>query len=163
MTRAFAKGTGMNETLRQAMFRAGLSEEAVVARLGVDPKTIRRWLEGRPPYPRLRWQLACLLAVDEAELWPGLRAARGTLAWSPEIVAVCPHLSAVPGDLWTRLARSAVRDVGVLAGSGLRLARDRGLVTLLRSQAGAGVRVRIALADPEQADDDGQARGRGSG
>jgi hypothetical protein len=40
----------------------------------VDPKTVRRWLEGRVPYLRHRWALAGLLDADEADLWPELRA-----------------------------------------------------------------------------------------
>ena len=48
----------MNENLRRAMLRARLSEENVAAQLQVDPKTVRRWLEGRVPYLRHRWLLA---------------------------------------------------------------------------------------------------------
>ena len=35
----------MNESLRRALIRAQLREEDVAARLNVDPKTVRRWLE----------------------------------------------------------------------------------------------------------------------
>jgi transcriptional regulator with XRE-family HTH domain len=44
----------MNESLRRALLRARLSEEDVAVRLQVDPKTVRRWLEGRVPYPQHR-------------------------------------------------------------------------------------------------------------
>ena len=60
----------MNDTLRRALFRARLTESDVAAQLTVDPKTVRRWLEGRLPYPRHRWDLANLLSIDETELWP---------------------------------------------------------------------------------------------
>jgi transcriptional regulator with XRE-family HTH domain len=33
------------------VLRARLREDDVAARLGVDPKTVRRWLNGRVPYP----------------------------------------------------------------------------------------------------------------
>ena len=37
----------MNEPLRRALLRARLREDDVASRLGVDPKTVRRWLNGR--------------------------------------------------------------------------------------------------------------------
>ena len=64
----------MNETLCRALLRARLTEDDLAAELQVDPKTVRRWLEGRVPYPRHRWALAALLGADEADLWPQLRA-----------------------------------------------------------------------------------------
>ncbi len=142
----------MNETLRQALFRAGLTEDDVAARLGVDPKTVRRWLEGRLPYPRLRWQLAALLATDEIELWPGFVTAPGPAGRSPEIVAVYPHVTSVPAELSRRLISSAKDEIGILADSGVQLARDSKLVALLRSRSVAGVRLRVALGDPEHSD-----------
>ncbi len=35
----------MNESLCRALFRMGLSADDVAARLDVDPKTVRRWME----------------------------------------------------------------------------------------------------------------------
>ena len=48
----------MNESLRQALLRARLREDDIAARLGVDPKTVRRWLNGRVPYPYNRAAIA---------------------------------------------------------------------------------------------------------
>ena len=69
----------MNEPLRRALLRARLREDDIAARLGVDPKTVRRWLNGRVPYPHNRVAIAELVGADEADLWPdagGLLAAR---------------------------------------------------------------------------------------
>ncbi len=60
----------MNEPLRRALLRARLREDDVAARLGVDPKTVRRWLNGRIPYANNRAALADLVGADEADLWP---------------------------------------------------------------------------------------------
>jgi transcriptional regulator with XRE-family HTH domain len=149
----------MNETLRQALFRAGLSDEAVAARLGVDPKTVRRWLDGRLPYPRLRWQLALLLKTDETVLWPGLAATRGVVTRPPEVVAIYPHRWSIPAGLRRQLLRSATREIAILGYSGLRIAEDASLVALLRSKAAAGLRVRIALGDPDWQEEADQASG----
>ena len=64
----------MNELLRRFLLQAGLREDDVAARLGVDPKTVRRWLNGRVPYPHNRAAIADLLDAEEADLWPGARA-----------------------------------------------------------------------------------------
>lgn len=71
----------MNEPLRRALLRARLREDDIAARLGVDPKTVRRWLTGRVPYPHNRAAIAELVGVDEADLWPdagGPLASRNT-------------------------------------------------------------------------------------
>ena len=71
----------MNEPLRRALLRARLREDDIAARLGVDPKTVRRWLNGRVPYPHNRAAIAELVGADEADLWPdagGPLAARTT-------------------------------------------------------------------------------------
>ena len=59
----------MNEILRRAFAEAGVREQDVAARLGVDTKTVRRWLEGRRPYPRHRTALANLLGIDQRTVW----------------------------------------------------------------------------------------------
>ena len=66
-------GTGFERDLVPRSPRARLTEEDVAARLQVDPKTVRRWLEGRVPYLRHRWAIATMLALDETDLWPQLR------------------------------------------------------------------------------------------
>ena len=68
----------MNELLRRFMLKARLREDDVAARLGVDPKTVRRWLNGRVPYPDNRTAIALLLGADESDLWPGVS---GTLTY----------------------------------------------------------------------------------
>lgn len=135
----------MNEDLRRALLRARLSEEDVAARLGVDPKTVRRWLEGRVPYLRYRWSLAAILGTDEADLWPQLRAAG---LRSTGLRAVYPHRDAVPREAWLRLFGSAQREIAILEGGGCLLADHEGLAELLAERAQAGVAIRICLAKP---------------
>ena len=139
----------MNETLRRALLRARLSEDDVAARLQVDPKTVRRWLEGRVPYLRHRWALTGLLDADEADLWPEVRAAIAARSRPAEIKAIYPNRHAVPRDAWLSLFGSAVREIGILACSGLFLAREPGVLDVLADRARDGVRVRICLRDPD--------------
>jgi transcriptional regulator with XRE-family HTH domain len=113
----------MNELLRQALLRARLREVDVAARLEVDPKTVRRWLNGRVPYPHNRVAIAELVGADEADLWP---ETGGPLAWPDELGAIYPHRWAVPREAWVRLFGSAEREIAILAYSALFLAEDAG-------------------------------------
>jgi hypothetical protein len=135
----------VNEILSRALLRARLTDEDVAAWLEVDPKTVRRWLDGRVPYLRHRWAIALLVGMDEGELWPQLRGARSRPG---ELVTVYPHRDSVPVETWVRLFGSARRDVGVLADKGFLLAEDSVLLGVLEERARAGVRVRICFADP---------------
>src|SRR6266536_5948895 len=124
----------VNETLRRAMLRARLSEDDVAARMQVDPKTVRRWLEGRVPYPRHRWAIASLLDADEADLWPEVRAAIAARSRPAEIKAVYPNRHAVPREKWLSLFGSAEREIGILVGSGLFPAREPGILDILAAR-----------------------------
>jgi hypothetical protein len=138
----------VNETLRRAMLRARLSEQDVAARLQVDPKTVRRWLEGRVPYLRHRWVLAGLLEADEADLWPEVRAAIVARSRPMEIKAVYSNRQAMPRQAWLSLFRSAKHEIGVLARSGIFLATEPDVLDVLADQARAGVRMRVCLRNP---------------
>lgn len=139
----------MNEPLRQALIRARLREDDVAAHLGVDPKTVRRWLNGRVPYPNSRAALANLVGVDEADLWPDVGGPLTARMRPDELGAVYPHRWAIPRDAWRRFFESAEREIGILAYSALFLAADAGLLGILADKASRGVRVRIALGDPD--------------
>jgi transcriptional regulator with XRE-family HTH domain len=136
----------VNETLRRALLQARLSEEDVATRLEVDPKTVRRWLEGRLPYLRHRWALAALVGLDEADLWPQLRSARSR---PDEVRAIYPHRDSIPLEAWQDFFRSARHEIGILANSGLFLAEDPAILATLHNRAAAGVRVRICLRNPD--------------
>jgi transcriptional regulator with XRE-family HTH domain len=157
---AFQKGTRtLNENLRRALLQAQLSDEDVAARLEVDPKTVRRWLEGRLPYLRHRWALATMLDLDETDLWPQTSAEQSR---PDEVRAIYPHCDAVPRELWQDLFRSADREIGILADSGLFLAQDSRILAVLLNRAQAGVKLRLCLRDPRllSRPDDTVARSR---
>ena len=139
----------LNESLRRAMLRARLREDDIAARLEVDPKTVRRWLSGRVPYPSSRAALADLVGVDEAELWPEAGGPLSGRSRPEELAAVYPHRWAIPRDVWTCFFESAEHEISVLAYSALFLAEDAGLLGIIEDKARRGVRVRFALGDPD--------------
>jgi transcriptional regulator with XRE-family HTH domain len=139
-----------NERLRAALLERGLTPAALGQELGVDYKTVERWVSGRIPYRRHRYSVASRLGVDEVYLWPDAlgRELVGAASES-EVVAIYPHRSEVPGDTWGRLFSAAEREIGVLVYVGLFLAEDGGVQQILADKARAGVRVRILLGDPD--------------
>jgi transcriptional regulator with XRE-family HTH domain len=137
----------VNERLRHALAEARKTEVDVSSALGVDPKTVHRWLRGRVPLRQYRWALADLLERGEDELW--LESEHGGC---PEIQTVYPHRGAVPRDVWRKLFESATHDVGILVYAGLFLAEDVDLLRMVADRARAGVAVRVLLGDPDCAE-----------
>ncbi|WP_203715517.1 XRE family transcriptional regulator [Asanoa siamensis] len=139
----------MNGPLARALRSAGLDAIDAAARLGVDPKTVQRWMTGRMPYPRRRDALARLTGWASHDLWPDLPPAKQPARIADEVLIIYPHRSAVPTDTWARLVSSAKREIDVLAYSALFLAEDASIPHILRQKARTGVRVRIALGQPD--------------
>ena len=141
-----------NERLRAALLERGITPADLGEELGVDHKTVERWVAGRTPYRKHRYGVAARLGVDEAYLWPdALSHDQVAAASQSEVLAIYPHRSVVPRDAWERLFTSAEQDIGVLVYSGLFLAEDAVLQKILADKAGDGVRVRILLGDPDSA------------
>ena len=138
-----------NERLRTALLSNRLTPAELADVVGVDPKTIERWISGRIPYRRHRHQVATRLGVDETYLWPGALAAEQVASASEsEILVVHPHRWAVPRDAWGLLFGSAEEEIGILVYSGMFVADDPGLLELFRTKSDQGVRIRILLGDP---------------
>src|SRR5690242_4161385 len=105
----------IGEPLRRALIGARLRDVDVAQSLGVDPKTVQRWLGGRVPHARHRWGVADLLDVHEYDLWPHLAELPSL---DPEVYATYRHRGAVAQATWQNLFENAVRDISVLVYSG---------------------------------------------
>jgi transcriptional regulator with XRE-family HTH domain len=139
-----------NERLRAALLERGLTPARLGEELGVDHKTVERWIAGRTPYRRHRFAVASRLKVDEVYLWPdALSRDQVASASDSEVLAIYPHRSDVPRDLWEQVFAAAERDIGVLVYSGLFLVEDVGVQKTLEDKARSGVRVRVLLGDPD--------------
>jgi transcriptional regulator with XRE-family HTH domain len=142
-----------NERLRAALLQSGQTENTLADALGVDPKTVERWIGGRVPYRRTRYQLAQLLKSDDAYLWPSAVSPEQLASASDsEIVTTYSHRWAMPRDAFHALFDSAEEEIGILLFAGVFLFEDAGLLAILRGKADAGVRVRILLGDPDSAE-----------
>ncbi|MFV0524093.1 MAG: XRE family transcriptional regulator [Acidimicrobiales bacterium] len=138
-----------NERLRDALAGADLDARTVAAELGVDPKTVERWItRDRLPYPRHRRRLANLLGESEQSLWPA--AGRRSEPVRTELTRLYPRRSDVPRELWTRLLDSATDRIEILVYAGLFLVEQQPeLPARLHAKAEAGAAVRLLVAAPD--------------
>lgn len=139
----------VNHPLARALRGAGVDAADVAAHLGVDPKTVQRWMAGRMPYPRHRYALARMTGWSQHDLWPELPRPVQPAVQADEVRIVYPHRSTVPPDAWSRLFAEAEEEITILAYSALFLSEDIAVSTLLRDKAKAGVRIRVALGRPD--------------
>ena len=128
-----------NERLRAALLEHGITPAVIGGELGVDHKTVERWIAGRLPYRKHRYALAARLGLDEAYLWPDAlpREVVGA-ASEAELLAVYPHRWEAPREVWRQLFTAAEREIGILVYSGLFLAEDAGHAEDPRGQGQGG-------------------------
>ena len=140
-----------NTRLRTAMRTARVDMDTVARSIGVDPRTVQRWLNGRVPHARHRWAVAKLLDDDEARLWPSTRdeLASGADA-TAEIVAAYGHRADIPVGTWSTLIANARRQIDLLGYAHLFLPEQHvDLGSRIEKVCSAGCRVRIIFADPD--------------
>jgi hypothetical protein len=148
----------VNDRLRHAMANARLDIEGIASKLAVDPKTVQRWLAGRTPRPRHRWDLASLLGVADETLWPGANASlagdapssgRRGQARRSGLVELYTDRASVPREMWLRMLTEARERIDVLVYSGTFYAQTQPRVaSMLADRARAGARVRLCFGQP---------------
>lgn len=138
-----------NYRLRNALLAAGLTQPDLAGRVGVEAKTVERWItQARLPHATTRGRVARVLDLDETYLWPTLLGSEQARAASQaELVQMWPTRNAVPGDVWRSLFRQTRSQLGMLVYSGGFLVEAYDLVEVVRSKAADGVTVRILLGD----------------
>ena len=105
-----------NERLRDAVLSAGESPTSLGEQLGVDPKTVERWItQGRTPYARHRMRVATLLGQRESYLWPdAVSPERAERASRSELVELYPRRALVTPGEYERLFSEATVFIDIL-------------------------------------------------
>ncbi|MDQ0375958.1 helix-turn-helix domain-containing protein [Cellulomonas humilata] len=137
-----------NTKLEGAMHGRGLSPARLAEVVGVDLKTVERWVFiGRVPRVDNQWAVAQALGVEPSYFW----AASSDSSSGPSAsITLYPHRGAVPADLWQGLVRRATASVRVLVYAGLPFfENDPGIIARLRERADEGIAVRLAFGDPD--------------
>jgi hypothetical protein len=144
-----------NDRLRDSLLRNGFTPATVAERIGVDPKTVERWItQGRAPYPKFRHAVAAMVKESESYLWPDAMASeRAARVAQAELVTLYPCRSVVPETLWSRLFNEATEQISILVYAGLFLPEQRPkLVRELKAKAAAGTKISVLLGDPDCAE-----------
>jgi hypothetical protein len=142
-----------NERLRGCLAAAELTTADLAAHVGVDVKTVERWIaKGRVPYRAHRTATATLLRTTEAYLWPDvLDDPQATSTSRAELVTLYPHRGAVPKDLWMRLIEAAEEHIDVLVYAGLFLPDghpELAKVLISKAEQGTAIRQRSPIPTP---------------
>jgi hypothetical protein len=133
------------------MLRAQLDSAALATAVGVDVKTVSRWLSGRLPHQRTRLAVAELLGEDESDLWPRARPDLSPGAESTaEVVGAYAHRADIPNQVWTSLLTGATECIDLL-GYAYPFVMEMLPDTMerLAEKCADGARVRLAFADPD--------------
>ncbi len=134
------------------MLRAGIDAATLAEQVGVDVKTVSRWVQ-RGRTPRLKTRLAVASALDdhEATLWPAARPDQtpGNPA-TAEVVGAWAHRAHISNDLWLSLIGGARERIDLLGYAYPFLFEMAPQITAtIRQAVTKGARVRIAVADPD--------------
>jgi len=141
-----------NERLRQAIYEAGLDPDRLADLIGVDVKTVHRWLAGRPAYPRHRAKVAKALGRDEHELWPDVAlepVSEGDLR--REIGAVLAGSQDPEAPDWRELLEDAIDQIELLGWTLIEILAAPDALDLLHAKAASGCRLRILISAPDSA------------
>ncbi|MFI6026384.1 multiprotein-bridging factor 1 family protein [Amycolatopsis magusensis] len=137
-----------NDRLRTAMLAMNLTPETLAAKVGVDPKTVERWISSeRVPHRGTRYKLTSILKVNEGDLWPSLQGNSRPVPTESELVHLYPSRSAITGAGWEALLSGVKEQMDVLVFSGAFLVEQYNLIPLVRQKAAEGVRFRLLVGD----------------
>lgn len=139
-----------NAALRLRMQQAGLSENRLASRLGVEPKTIHRWLAGETvPQARNAQAVAETLDCDAQDIWPDIFPALDPP--SPGTVPVSAYASRaeIPMAVWSQHFSEACDQIDVCVYGGTFLFDAvPAFPSLLARAAARGAHVRFLIGDP---------------
>jgi transcriptional regulator with XRE-family HTH domain len=139
-----------NDRLRTTLRTSGYSVTGLAEALGMDPKTVQRWItKGRTPHRATATRTAKLLNVPPAWLWPDLDTAEAG-GGNGEAIGFYAHRSQTPKSLWLEMVLGARERIDVLTYASLFLPEDNpDSVGLLKHKAAGGMPIRMALGDPD--------------
>lgn len=140
-----------NDRLRTAMDRAGVSAEHLARQIGTDPKTVQRWISGRLPHPRNRWEVAQRLDESVEFLWPEARHRQtDARTAADELVAAYTYRADVEVSRWWNLITGAHSRIDLLGYTLYFLPQQHPeLIPVLRDKCEQGCQIRLIVASQE--------------
>ena len=140
-----------NCQLRAHIERKGLSVQGLADLIGVDAKTVERWLAGvTVPYAHNARRVAEELDCDPADLWPDLFPIMAPPSAGTVAVSVYSSRADIPPSVWRQLFDDAAEHIDILVYGGTFLFDGLPRFTkILEAATDRGVAVRFALGDPD--------------
>ncbi|WSQ83716.1 hypothetical protein OG722_04860 [Streptomyces sp. NBC_01212] len=142
----------MNSALQTAMADAHLTPHRLALIVGVDARTVDRWLKDplRAPHAGTRADVARALKVSETVLWPKALRASVKVGADREIVTAYPYRNACPTSVWSKLIDEAEREITFAGYTNYFLWQEQSrLPDRLKAKTSAGCKVRFLIGDPE--------------
>jgi lambda repressor-like predicted transcriptional regulator len=137
-----------NDRLRAALKHAGLEIDELADTVGVETKTVQRWLAGRTPYSRHRTRTAIALGVTEQELWPEIEIPKPPAGTTRlELVDAFAQSTDVLAPDWRALLKDARERIELLDLTLLEIVSQPGVTDLLAQNAAAGCQIRLLISD----------------
>lgn len=140
-----------NERLRAAITNAGLNLQTFSERVGVDPKTVERWIStDRLPHRTHRMTAAGILGKNDGFLWPATASDRiSQSATEAELVRLYPNRGAIDTQTWLDLVDESKESIDLLAYAASFIHDSiPGFVDRIAERSRRGVRVRLLFGDP---------------
>ncbi|GAA1860314.1 helix-turn-helix domain-containing protein [Myceligenerans crystallogenes] len=140
-----------NDRLATAMRQAGISQTRLAAVVGVDPKTVERWINGgRTPHRRHRDAVAAALVRAPSTLWDV--DDRGPDGTPNEVVTIHPSRRHLSHAAWQALMAGVTQRFELHAFAATFLPdQAMDLAAELIGLADRDVKVRMLLGDPQGA------------
>jgi transcriptional regulator with XRE-family HTH domain len=149
----------LNENLKNALKRTGLTAEEFADIVEVDVKTVQRWIAGRTPTPRHRAKVAAALDTTEHALWPEPEPTAspppppvrepGTRSGITDVIAGYGHATDPGAPQPAMLLEDASERIEIVIPALTQLRNLRGMIELLIAKSIEGARIRLLIEDPD--------------
>jgi transcriptional regulator with XRE-family HTH domain len=135
-----------NDRLRAALQNAGIDAEQLADAVGVDYKTVQRWISGRLPRGRHRAAVAAALGVTERELWPEAAVEPKDGGGRMELVGAFARSDDVLAPDWKTAITEAGERIDLLDYTLIHILGASGMPEVLAAKAKAGCQIRLLIS-----------------
>lgn len=135
------------DNLRQALKQAGIQPDELADIVGVDARSVRRWLSGITPRPRQRAKIAGALDTTEHQLWPDIVTAPAAAPRPVDPVVGFASIGDLAAPDWKTLLREATEQIELVGSTLSPVLGTPGLPDLLAAKAKHGCQIRILTSN----------------